>query len=198
MSHYADTLRRVLEGDFHEATTQQKREASREVITACSIAAGAVAIQPVPLLDAVLISPIQIGMVQAIARVHGYSLDQKSVVEILSTFGASIVAQNVVMAAAKFVPFGGWIVTISMAYALTYAIGEVAETYFSTGRGVAPTELKEMFKSVYKEKRAQKEAEHTGDASLKDKLLQLTEAFKAGLLTEEEYIKKKEELLATF
>ena len=49
-----------------------------------------------------------------------------AVSEILSTLGASIIAQNVIMAAAKLIPFLGWLITISMAYALTYAIGEAS------------------------------------------------------------------------
>jgi uncharacterized protein (DUF697 family) len=130
--------------------------------------------------------------------VHGYSLDRKSVIEVLSTFGASIVAQNVIIAAAKFVPFLGWLVAISMAYALTYAIGEVSDHYFKSGRGVPQSDLKQMFEKVYKTKRAEKEAAHKSNETLKDKLEQLKDAYKSGLLTEEEFNKKKEDVLKSF
>src|SRR5262252_5665825 len=148
---YMETIRRVLDGDYDDATDEEKARAVKELVQVCSVAASALTIQPFPILDSALIAPVQIAMVQGIGRIHGYKLDKKSVLEILSTFGASLVAQNVIMAAAKLIPFLGWAVTISMAYALTYAIGEVSDFYFRNGRGVSSSELKTMFDRVYKE-----------------------------------------------
>ena len=127
MATYLETLKRVAQGDYQDASQQERDHAIREVIQIASAAAAAVSVQPIPFVDVALVSPIQIVMVQAIARVHGYALDKKAVLEILSTFGASLVAQNVIMAAAKFVPFLGWLVALSMSFALTYAIGEVSD-----------------------------------------------------------------------
>ena len=198
MASYTDTLKRVMAGDYDDATDQEKADAIRDVIQVCSVASGAVAWQPVPLLDAALITPIQIALVQAVGRIHGYKLDKKSVIEILSTFGASLVAQNIIMAAAKLVPFLGWVVAIAMAYALTYAVGEVSDHYFKNGRGVPAEDLRARFKEVYKSKRAEKESEHKSNATLKDKLQILNDAKKNGLLTDEEYDAKKQDLLASF
>lgn len=198
MPKYADTLKRVMEGDFAEASLEEKQQTVRELIQVCSITSAAVAISPIPLVDTALLAPIQVGMVQGIGRVHGHRLDKRAVIEMLSTFGASIVAQNVIMAAAKFVPFFGWVVSISMAYALTYAIGEVSDHYFNSGRDVDADELKRMFDQVYKQKREEKEAEHKSNRTLKDKLEQLKEARRDGLLTEDEFNAKKEDLLKNF
>src|SRR5215467_9035157 len=167
MSAYADTIHRVMAGDFGSATDAEKEEAVREVIQVCSIASAAIAIQPIPFVDLALLAPIQIVMVQAVGRVYGYRLDRKAVLEIISTFGASIVARHVVIAAAKFVPVIGWLASVSMAYALTYAMGEVSACFFRSGRGVAPDDLKSMFEKIYKKKKAEKEAEHKGDATLR-------------------------------
>ena len=198
MSGYLETLERVMKGDYQDATDQDKADAVRDVIQVCSVASAAVAWQPIPFVDTVLISPIQIALVQAIGRIHGYKLDHKSVIEILGTFGASLLAQNVIMAAAKLIPFAGWIVGMSMAYALTYAVGEVSDHYFRHGRGVDQQDLEEMFDRTYKSKKAEKQAEHRSDGSLKDRLEQLKEAYAAGLLTEDEFETKKQELLAGF
>jgi uncharacterized protein (DUF697 family) len=195
---YMDTLRRVMEGGYDDASDEERTQAVQDMIQGCSVAAGAVSFQPIPFVDTVLISPIQIGMVQAIGRIHGHKLDQKAVLEMLSTFGASLLAQNAIMAAAKFIPFLGWALSIAMAYALTHAIGEVSDFYFRNGRGVDSEELRSMFKRVYKEKRDEKTAQHKGDASLKDRLTQLKEAYEADILTKEEFEKKKAELLANF
>jgi uncharacterized protein (DUF697 family) len=198
MATYLETLRRVMDGDYENASQEEKNGAIRDVIQVCSIAAAAVTIQPIPLLDTALITPIQIGMVQAIGRVHGYKLDKKSIIEILGTFGASLVAQNVIMAAAKLIPFAGALITISMAYALTWAIGDVSDHYFRNGRVVPQGELREMFKRIYEQKKAEKQAAHKADDTLKSKLEQLKKAYEAGLLTEEEFARKKEDLLRAF
>ncbi len=199
MSSYADTFQRVLSGDYADATDEERAEAVREVIEMGSAAAaGAVMLQPLPLIDAILISPIQIGMVQAIGRVHGHQLDKKSIIEILSTFGASVLAQNLIVSSAKLVPFAGWVAAPAMAYALTWAVGEVSDHYFTQGRGVTPDELRDMFKKVYRDKKDEKVSAHAGDQTLKQRLQQLQEAREAGMLSDEEYEAKKAEILASF
>jgi uncharacterized protein (DUF697 family) len=194
---YLDTINRVINADFEHASDEEKQKAIKEVIQVCAVAAAAVTIQPFPVADVLLMSPIQIAMVQAIGRVHGHKLDKKSVLEIMSTVGASIVMQNVIMAAAKLVPILGSVVAISMGYALTYAIGEVSDYYFKNGRGVSSDELKSRFKKVYDEKKAEKERQ-AKDPKLKQKLDALKKAFEAGVISEEEFNQKKEDVLAGF
>ena len=198
MSSHIETLKRVLDGNYEGASDEEKARAVRELVQVCSVAAGAMTIQPLPLLDTALIAPIQIGLVQGIGKIHGYKLDQKSILEILSTFGASIVAQNLIMAAAKLIPFFGWVFTISMAYALTWAIGEVSDHYFRNDRKVDEHELRAMFERIYKSKKDEKAAQHKRDGSLKARLEELKEARAAGLLTDEEFEAKKAALLADF
>ena len=102
------------------------------------------------------------------------------------------------MAAAKFIPFFGWVVTISMAYALTWAIGEVSNRYFTSGRSLDDAELRSMFESIYKEKKEEKSREHKRNKTLRAKLEELKDAKKQGLLTDEEFEAKKTEILADF
>ena len=198
MAGHMDTIRRVLDGNYDDATDEQKQAAVRELVQVCSVAAGALTVQPFPFVDTALIAPIQIAMVQGIGKIHGYKLDRRSVLEMLSTFGASIVAQNVIMAAAKFIPFLGWIVTISMAYALTWAIGEVSNRYFLSGRSLDEAELRAMFDRIYKEKKEEKARAHKQDKTLRTRLEELKDAKKQGLLTDDEFEAKKAEILASF
>ncbi len=198
MATYSEVLERIVRGDYDDAPVAERTEAVAKAIQACAVAAAALTVQPVPLLDSALIAPVQIAMVQAIGRVHGHRLDRKSVLEILSTLGASIVAQNAAMAAAKLIPLFGWVVAPSMAYALTWAIGEVSDLYFRSGRGLEPEELRSRFQEVYRAKKAEKEAAHRGDGTLKERLAQLEEAYQAGLIDEAEFSRKKEEVLADF
>jgi uncharacterized protein (DUF697 family) len=149
----------------------------------------------VPVVDAALIAPIQIGMVQAVGRAHGHRLDRRSVLEILSALGAGLLAQNAAMAAAKLLPVVGSVASMSIAFALTHSVGDVSDFYFRAGRGAPREELREMFQRVYKGKREEKMAEHKRDGRLKQRLEELRDAQRAGLLTEEEALKKREQLL---
>lgn len=194
---YLDTLGRVMKGDYGSATAEQRAAATHEVIQVCAVAAAAVTIQPFPVADVFLLSPIQIAMVQAIGRIHGRSIDKKTVLEILSTVGASIVAQNVIMAAAKLIPVLGSVVAMSMGYALTYALGEVSDLYFKSGDTLSSSELKKHFRSIYQTKKNEKE--HAArDPKLNDKLDLLKKAFDAGVLSKAEFDLKKEEVLKGF
>jgi uncharacterized protein (DUF697 family) len=192
---YLETLARVMHGNFDHATDAEKHEAVRDVTLVCSVAAAAVTVQPVPLLDIALLAPIHIGMVQAIGQVHGHKLDAKSVVEMLATFGGSIVTRSVLGSVVKVIPIFGWAASASMAYAMTYAIGEVSHCYFASGRGLSSAQLRSMFRSVYDSKRAEKADAAKTNETLKDKLRQVTDAYEAGFLSEEEYRKKKEDVL---
>jgi uncharacterized protein (DUF697 family) len=190
-----ETVARVMHGNFANATDAEKLAAVRDVTVVCSVAAAAVAVQPLPLLDVALLAPVQIGMVQAIGQVHGHRLDAKSGVEMLATFGGSIVTRSVLGSVLKVVPVFGWAASASMAYAMTYALGEVSHCYFASGRGMSSTELRSLFRKVYDEKREEKARAARSKETLADKLRQLAAAYEAGLLTEEEYRKKKEDVL---
>jgi len=193
---YGATFDRVLSGNFDEADEMEKAAAVHEVLQVSAIAASAVSIQPIPFVDMVLIAPIQIGMVQCIGRVYGYRLDKKAVVEILSTFGASLVTQGALMSAAKLIPFVGWLVTVPMAYAMTWAVGEVAHYYFRMGRGVPPSELSSMFDRVYREKKEERKNAQKSAPSIHDKLKDLVAAREAELIDDDEFEAAKAKILS--
>lgn len=198
MAAYKDTLHRIMRSDFDDVSNADKASTIEEIKTVCSVAAAAAAFQPVPVVDVLIISPIQIAMVQAIGRVHGHKLDTRSVIEMLSTFGTSILARNVICTVVKLVPFGGWALAASVSYSLTYATGEVADCYFRSGRGASASELKAKFKEVYEKTKSAKQADYKTQGKLKDRLEQLREAHEAGHLDAEQYEAMKQKILTDF
>lgn len=197
---FHETCERVMNGGYDGASEVERDRAVRDLVEVASVAGAAVSLQPVPIpfLDTALLVPIHVALVQAVGRVYGHTLDRKTVVEMLGTFGVSLVSQHVIRSAVRMIPGLGWVVGASMGYAMTYAIGDVADHYFRTGRGVTSAELKSRFERIYRAKRSEKESEHADDASLKRKLAQLKEAFDSGLLSPEEYARMKEQVLAGF
>ncbi|MEM6786174.1 MAG: DUF697 domain-containing protein [Myxococcota bacterium] len=176
------------------AAEPERDAAIADVIHMSAVAAAATAVQPIPLLDLALLAPVQIVMVQKIGRHHGYELDRKAVLEVLSTFGASLATQSVLLSASKLLPVVGWVVAVPMAYAITHAIGEVADHYFRCGRGVSNRELQRRFRSIFRARRRQ-HAAGMKNPSLKRRLQDLVDAHEAGLIDEETFRRAKEALL---
>jgi uncharacterized protein (DUF697 family) len=192
---YSETLRRIYAGDFDQLPEEDKKRAVDELVTACSLAAAAVALQPIPLVDLPLIMAIQLAMVQGIARIRGYHLDKKSVYEVYRTLRTSFLTHQAAIVAAKLVPTFGWAVSASAAYALTFAFGEVADKYFRAGRKLAPAELRELFKRVYKEKRRDKRSALRRDPNLPRELAEVERARQRGEFNDEQVAQRREDLL---
>jgi uncharacterized protein (DUF697 family) len=179
------------------ATSDEERDrAASEVIRVGSVVAAAVVIQPIPVLDLALITPIQIAMVKAIGGIYGYTLDWKTAFGIIGAFGASIATQNIVVASAKMVPFAGLPVAISVAYAMTHAIGVASKSYFKSGRKLSRARMRQLFAADFEATRTAKLQAASKDPALERELSQLAEAYRAGKLGEQEYMQKKEELLS--
>ncbi len=179
-------------------TEEEKATLIAQTIRASAIAAGAVTIQPIPLLDLALVTPIQATMVQTIGNIRGHKMDARTVMELMGTFGTGIATQQLVIAASKFVPVIGWAASITTAYAMTWAIGEVSDEYFANDRKMSNVELNRMFQKVFKTKKAEKQASAGASNTLKSKLNQLTAAREADLISEAEFTAKKEQLLSDF
>ena len=195
MTSATSTFDRVLSGEWESASDEEKRAAVRDVMTVASVASAALAVQPIPLVDLAILAPIHVGMVRAIGAIHGYRLDAKAVLEMLSSLGASLLARAAVLGAVRLVPFVGWAIAIPMAYATTWSIGEVAVHYFRTGRGVGPEHMRALFEHCYEAKKREKEQSQKAQGGLRERLRQLVEAKDAGLIDEAEFQRKKEEIL---
>src|SRR5690606_6264572 len=148
------------------------------------------------MLDIALLTPIHVAMVKAIGGVYGYTLDRKTALGIIGAFGASIAAQNLVIASAKLVPFASLPIAISVAYALTHAIGEASRVYSQSGRQLSRARMKQVFEQDYSETKREKLRAAKGDRALRDQLARITEAYRAGVLTEDEYEQKKQQVPA--
>jgi uncharacterized protein (DUF697 family) len=202
MAAYTETLNRILKGVLDDASVEEKDRAADEMIRLCSVAAAAAAAQPVPLLDLVLITPIHLALVQAMARIHGYSLDARAARELLGTLGASLVSQRLAVSALKLFPLMGLLAAASMAYALTQAIGEVSRHYFANGRKLDAKALRARFDRTYRARRAARAKRRGDDAQaardLEAKLEDLRRRRDRGEIDEATFQREKEALLASF
>jgi len=136
-----------------EKSFQQKDEA-KKIIKRSTLYAAGLGFIPIPLLDAVSITGIQIWMIRDIAKV--YSVPFKR--HVAKSFIGSLVGNVGAMSIVKFVPgvgslLGGTTVSVGAATA-TYALGQVFMEHFSQGGTLLdfdPIKSRAYFQKLYQE-----------------------------------------------
>jgi uncharacterized protein (DUF697 family) len=191
-----------------QRAVQERASAVKEVIRTSSSAAAAVILQPLPIVDTVLITPIQHRMVQAIGRIHGYHDNTKARHHIFKTLRRRLITMNATIAGAKsvgllpFVPFIGDLIGMSVAYALTSAVGELSHVYFSSACTVSDCRMAQCFDVIYKEQyeRSYKKRRDELKAmwrtpAIRREITELKRAGREGRLSDDETRRRTEKLL---
>ena len=141
--------------DVDPARTQD--ENAEEVIKSAALLSGAVAVEPIPFADIMLITPVQAKMVLHIGKIYGFEVTPARAREIAQELGATVayglVARQVMRGLAKLaLPIIGGIITAPAVYGWTFALGRVAQTYFERKRQGLPFEKREQVKVVQEAK----------------------------------------------
>lgn len=105
--------------------------------------------------------PVQTHLVYRVGRHHGYTLDAGHVKEFLGVLGLGLASQAVEGVARKLLgglvrraggSFAGTIAAVStgpvVTFASTYALGQLAQRYYSGGRTLSALQLKENFREL--------------------------------------------------
>jgi uncharacterized protein (DUF697 family) len=112
------------------------------------------------------IIPLQMKLVYEVGVAHGYALDRGHVTELLATVGAGVTGQAVEQVGRKILGgilgsiggrmlggLGRQAVSSSVAFATTYALGQVAREYYASGRRIDAAQLKAVFQRMLEEAR---------------------------------------------
>ncbi|MBL7784200.1 MAG: DUF697 domain-containing protein [Saprospiraceae bacterium] len=192
-----------------QMTKEEKQNKTLEVIkNHVGFALGA-ALTPVPGVDLLAVSAVQLNMLRTMAKIYGVSF--------VDALGKNIVSAVVGSSAArlgasliKAIPGVGTIIgELSMpalSGASTYALGKVVAKHFERGGTLEDLDLKNAKKGYNSEiengkvaaeelSRTQPPAQNTSDATL-EKIRKLSEMKDAGIITEDEFKQLKERLLA--
>jgi len=104
-----------------------KADQSRAVLATASAAAAGIAAAPIPMSDAALLRPVQLGMLASITAIFGIELSNEHALNLvrgtIGQGGMELVGRRLVKELAKHVP-GGNVVNAAVAAALTGALGE--------------------------------------------------------------------------
>jgi uncharacterized protein (DUF697 family) len=132
LTRLLDETRAAADATFQDAIDSaqkvdaaRKRRAARGLIAAAAATAATAAAVPVPVATAVVLAPIQLGMMGNIARMYGLSL--KGVLGstgALTQLALQLTGRAAAASLVKLVPGVGSVVNATVASAWTYAAGE--------------------------------------------------------------------------
>ena len=142
---WLDTLEDIRKKDFSQSSEADRDKAARDVVNMTSYGCAVIAVSPMPFSDALLMLPIQSGMVMTVGHIYGRKVTKAAaselIVELGTAAGASILARQGIKA---LLPVVGALLTIPAAFAANWAIGRVAIEYFKN-----PGMTKEQMRKVY-------------------------------------------------
>ncbi|WP_084049817.1 YcjF family protein [Deinococcus hopiensis] len=137
-----------------ELSTQENAD---EVIKSAALLAGAIAVEPIPFADMLLITPVQVKMVLHVGKIYGFEITPERAREITQELGATVaygmLARQVMRGLAKLaLPVIGGLITAPAVYGWTYALGRVAQNHFERKRQGLPDSRREQVKVVQEAK----------------------------------------------
>jgi len=143
--------------EFRKGLRDLRFRAAQPHILSYSLAAGAAAGFPVPMVDVPLVLAVQAKMFHAIASIYQQNLNQQRMSEILSTLGIGYLGRLGGRELLKVVPGLGSAIAALYAAASTYALGVTLCVYFSRlGNGAVPdqSEFQRIYQKHFEEGRS--------------------------------------------
>jgi uncharacterized protein (DUF697 family) len=132
---WLDSLNAAAKGPKKTVSEAERRKIAQDLVMMSSMGAAAMTYAPIPLMDFVLVTPVQASMVMAVGRVYGreLNLDESKhiLVELASVCGLGLLAQKGFATLTKILlPGFGGVLAGPYAFAVTYGMGHVAMSYF--------------------------------------------------------------------
>ena len=145
-----------------QVNDQITKRAVDRVITAAATAAAAIGATPIPFSDAVLLAPVQIGMIASISKVMRIETDKTFITTLVSSaagvLGATMTGRAVARGLIKLIPEAGTIVggTISAVTAsivttgMGYAYYNAVRIVQTSGGEISPQSIADAFREQLK------------------------------------------------
>ncbi|WP_034385221.1 YcjF family protein [Deinococcus sp. YIM 77859] len=132
-------------------------ENAEEVIKSAALLSGAIAVEPIPFADILLITPVQAKMVLHIGKIYGFELTAERAREIAQELGATVayglLARQVMRGVAKLaLPLIGGLITAPAVYGWTFALGRLAQNHFERKRAGLPFEQRQQVRVIQEAK----------------------------------------------
>ena len=130
-----------------------RRQITRRLIRGASWLNGIIAAEPIPGLDIPLLLASQVRLVLRIAAIYGESMSVRHARELLTTMAGGVALRYLAAELSKLIPGPGWLVAAGVTGLGTWAMGQVAVTYFEGGRHLTPEQLRQRYKRLLRRPR---------------------------------------------
>lgn len=143
---------------------QTKEDRAKKVIRNYSLSAAAVAVEPIPIVDSILLAPVQIAMVIHLGRIYGVKITKSVAGGLVSTIGLSFLGNELFLILVGFFPGVKQALGPSIAFSLTWTSGLIVNELFANNN-LNPTKdqlkrLTQKYKGELKKSKQQYENEH--------------------------------------
>ncbi len=168
------------------AATPVDAAALDKTILNYSILNGALELLPQSLATMAII-PLQMKLVYRVGQAYGYDLDRSHIKELLAALGVGLTSQYVEEVARKLIgglfrkvagglggALGRQATSTAMAFASTYALGQVAKQYYGGGRTLSMDKLKQAFQSTLGEAQSLR-SRYAGEIEQKARTVDVTQ-----------------------
>lgn len=130
----ANKYKKIISDKKNEAgtlmTSEQLKKCTVAIHTA-AVAAGAGGVVPIPVMDSIPISVVQVTMVIALGKVFDQKITESAAKGVIGAAASTLVGRSLV----KLIPVAGWIASAAVAAGVTEAIGwSIAVDFAKTSR----------------------------------------------------------------
>lgn len=149
-----EVLRLILERE-----RGNRMERAETVIRNYALSAAGIAVEPVPIVDSVLLAPVQIAMVVHLGKIYGKTITKSLAKGLVNTIGLSFVGNELFLLLVGFFPGIKQTLGPAIAYSLTRVSGLIVNELFANNN-LNPTkdQLKTLTQKYKKELKKSKEA----------------------------------------
>ncbi len=125
-----------------DSVSQETRQANvADAIKRNMLWSAGAGVLPVPALEVVAVTAVQLKLVKELADIYGVSyrrdLVKSAVLSLIGSLGAATLGKMLAYSSLKSIPIVGYVFAVAsvpvLSAAITYAIGRVFETHFETG-----------------------------------------------------------------
>lgn len=136
---------------FLERTKLSKDQKADRIIQIYSVSCAGLAVEPIPVVDSLIIAPVQITMVIQLGKIYEVNLSKSAITGIANTVLLSFGGTYLFLSLTKLVPGWGSVIGPGIAYGLTISAGKIIKELFSQGNfNPTPSEMKKLAEK-YKE-----------------------------------------------
>ena len=118
------------------------------LITGAASTAGLIALTPLPFLDFIPLTGVQISLILGIARIYNYDMNLRRWREVISALGMGFLGRTLFYEVIKLGGPPAWVISASVAAGTTVALGYAAILWFERGERLSKEAAKRVSKIV--------------------------------------------------